>query len=258
MSKSHGGKIGEPFVYLFLSMMDCPAWRALSHGAKSLYTELKRGVYRGRNTAYLSYRVAGKKLRASSHKIAEWFAELEHYGFIVLAAPGCLGVDGKGKAPHWRLTERGTTSKTSANGVPDIPTRDYLKWDGVLFDPKPFRRVTQWNPDKLKKQNPVAHVSNTPLLTSATPPLLTSATPKRESVADGVDIQSQSTVAHVVDISSLTTTGDSEALTSADLGRLRNVRSLSNGSKNASKSSVPSSATGGASWVNGRKGKIGT
>jgi len=69
--------------------------------------------------------------------IERWFRELEHFGFIVMSSPGCLGVEGKGKAPHWRLTECGTTSKTSATGVWEPPTNDFLRWDGTPFrDPK--------------------------------------------------------------------------------------------------------------------------
>ena len=72
---------------------------------------------RERNKAFVSYRDACKELSNGRHKIREWFAELEHYGFIVLATAGSLGVDGKGKAPHWRLTELGNTSKASADGL---------------------------------------------------------------------------------------------------------------------------------------------
>ena len=39
--------------------------------------------------------------------------------------PGYLGVDGKGKAPHWRLTE------LSYLGQP--ATRDFERWDGIKF-----------------------------------------------------------------------------------------------------------------------------
>jgi hypothetical protein len=46
---------------------------------------------------------------------------------------GCLGVHGKGLAPHWRLTEMPYA------GNP--PTREFMNWDGVLFESK--------------KQNPV-------------------------------------------------------------------------------------------------------
>ena len=41
-----------------------------------------------------------------------------------MTAPGCLGVEGKGKAPRWRLTELPTE---------DSPTRDFLRWNGVKF-----------------------------------------------------------------------------------------------------------------------------
>ncbi len=68
--------------------------------------------------------------------------ELQHYGFIVMTERGCLGFNGRGKAPHWRLTELGYMN--------DPPTRDFLKWDGELFceekSPRYYDR---------KKQNPV-------------------------------------------------------------------------------------------------------
>ena len=110
MGRSKHGKIDGQFVPLLHATLDCPAWKVASHGARSLYVALKRRHPRERNTAFISYRTAQKELTASPSKIREWFAELEHYGFIVLHLPGSLGVDGKGKAPHWRLTELGNTS----------------------------------------------------------------------------------------------------------------------------------------------------
>jgi hypothetical protein len=38
---------------------------------------------------------------------------------------GCLGVEGHGKAPHWRLTEIGY--------MREPPTRDFLRWNGAPF-----------------------------------------------------------------------------------------------------------------------------
>ena len=54
---------------------------------------------------YLTAREAAKQLRSNRDSILRWFRELQHYGFIVMTNPGSLGVDGKGKAAHWRLTE---------------------------------------------------------------------------------------------------------------------------------------------------------
>jgi hypothetical protein len=82
----------------------------------------------------LSYRNAAKELGNTNYrKIGEWYRELEHYGFIVLHRYGALGVDGKGKAPQWRLTELGVAATS------EQPTRDFLRWDGVLFEPSPSR-----------------------------------------------------------------------------------------------------------------------
>ena len=208
MSKHDKGRIGGQFTPLLWPTLDLPAWRALSHGAKSLYVALKRRVPRGRNRSYVSYRDAERELKSGRRKIREWFAELEHYGFIKLAAAGCLGVDGKGKAPHWFLTELGTTSKASAGGLFEPPTNDFLRWDGVVvFDPKPYRAGRTWD---YEKQNPGAHVDSTPVLTWTPPPMLTSATPKSQSGAHVGDIEVNSSGAHVDSISSLTTTGASQ------------------------------------------------
>ena len=135
-------KIEGPFVALLLTTLDSPAWQALSHGSKWLYVALKRRKSNNGNRAYISYRTAQKEIKSSTKKIGEWFAELKHYGFIELVIPHSLGLDGKGKAPHWRLTECGRTSKASENGLFDPPTNDFLKSDGTLFDPKPYRGDT--------------------------------------------------------------------------------------------------------------------
>ena len=150
MSKKDKGRIGGQFVPLLHEMMDCPAYLAMSHGGKCLYHALKRRAPRGGNRVYLSYRLVRRELKASPHKVKEWFAELEHYGFIVLAQHGSLGVDGKGKAPHWRLTELGHVAGVGT----EFPTKEYIRWDGVRFDPTPFRvghGGAKWNPTVFPK-----------------------------------------------------------------------------------------------------------
>ena len=130
MSKKDKGRIGGQFVPLLHEMMDCPAYLEMSHGARCLYHSLKRRHPRGHNRAYLSYRMARRELRASFNKVNEWYAELQHYGFIVLAVHGSLGVDGKGKAPHWRLTELGHVAGSGT----EFPTKEYLagmEWEGM-------------------------------------------------------------------------------------------------------------------------------
>src|SRR5262245_49915682 len=129
MSRKDNGRL-PPFMPLLHEMMDCSAYIAASPGARCLYHALKRRVPRNNNLAYLSYRMARRELTASFNKVKEWFAELEHYGFIVLAAHGSLGVDGKGKAPLWRLTELGHVASAGM----EFPSKEYLRWNGVLFE----------------------------------------------------------------------------------------------------------------------------
>jgi hypothetical protein len=95
--------------------MKTPAWLAMSNNAKVLYIALKSHAPKDHNIAFLSRRNARREIGSGSNRaIDEWFDELQHYGFIVLHKHGCLGVEGEGKAPHWRLTELGTTRATSA------------------------------------------------------------------------------------------------------------------------------------------------
>ena len=121
-----------PFVPLLKETLASPAWRAMSHGARSLYVSLKlrySSNFHNNGRIYLSRRAAMKELgegRANRTQVARWFRELQFYGFIVLTRPGRLGSDGKGTAPHWRLTECGY--------LKDPPTRDFMRWNGVRFE----------------------------------------------------------------------------------------------------------------------------
>jgi hypothetical protein len=142
-SRNSKGRLA-PFVPLLKGTISTEAWRAMSHGARSLYVALK-GRYNNTlgNSVYLSTRDAEKELGSFSHRdaVRRWFRELEHYGFIVMIRGGSLGVDGRGKAPHWRLTEEWYASQP--------PTRDYLNWDGVVFSEQ--KATNRYGP---KKQNP--------------------------------------------------------------------------------------------------------
>jgi hypothetical protein len=117
-----------PFVPLILTTIDSRAWKALSHGARSLYVALRRrysSQLHNNGRIYLSQRVAAKEIGSHHNEIARWFRVLQFYGFIVMTKGGSLGVEGKGKAPHWRLTELGYMN--------ELPTRDFERWTGAKF-----------------------------------------------------------------------------------------------------------------------------
>jgi hypothetical protein len=113
------------FVPLFKDTLASPAWRAMSHGARSLYVALKLRHVKNNGRVYLSQRDARVELGSGFEEISSWFRELQHYGFIVMMRPGYLGFDGKGTSPHWRLTE--------IPHLNDPPTRDFNRWSGVKF-----------------------------------------------------------------------------------------------------------------------------
>jgi hypothetical protein len=113
----------QPFVPLLKETLDAPAWKAMSHGAGALYVALKRRYNRdfhNNGKIYLAQRKAAEEIGSHTNQVSRWFRELQHYGFAVMMAGGCLGVDGKGQAPRWRLTELGY--------MKDPPTRDFMRW----------------------------------------------------------------------------------------------------------------------------------
>jgi hypothetical protein len=137
MSKHKRNKT-EPFVMVLQETLDAPAWRAMSHGARSLYIALKRRHRSNPNTngkIFLSQRQAAIELGSNRDYVARWFRELQYYGFTVMTRRGSLGLEGKGKAPHWRLPELGYKG--------DPPSRDYANWNGVPFQAQKTRTARQ-------------------------------------------------------------------------------------------------------------------
>jgi hypothetical protein len=185
MSRSNRDKGRMPdFVALYKATMKTPAWKVMSHGAKSLYVALKsRHNTNLQNAVFVSTRIAAKELGSNKDSITRWLQELQHYGFIVVLTPGHLGVEGKGKAPRVRLTDCWHLGKP--------PTRDFEYWNGTKF--------------RQKKQNPVPETGDT-----ASPKPGTVVSPKlgtapHPSVPKSGDIRNGTPVPKTGDITSLTT-----------------------------------------------------
>jgi DNA-binding transcriptional MocR family regulator len=127
-----------PFVMVPKAIMARQAWPLMSPGARLLWIELRghlRNDFLNNGKQFLSCRTAAKKIGADKSTIVNWYAELEHYGFLRKTAGGFLGCEGFGIAAKYRFTDL-------AYGT-HPPTRDFEKWDGVLFD------------GRSQKQNPV-------------------------------------------------------------------------------------------------------
>jgi hypothetical protein len=150
-----------PFVPLFRETLAAAAYRQLSFGARALLTALRSHCVKNNGHVYLSQRDAGKELgHANRNQVANWFRELQHYGFIVQTAAASLGLDGHGKAPHWRITDMPTGKD---NNELATATKEFLHWDGTVFEPHvaPSRRWTARKTATVKKQNPGLHACTT-------------------------------------------------------------------------------------------------
>jgi hypothetical protein len=133
MSKNRErGRISGQWAASRYEVLDSPAWKAMSFGARALYIALVRELSYSRlnnGNVFLSTRDAAEQLGTRQVNIGPWYQELEHYGFVVMTSPSCLGVEGRGRAARWRLTDW-------TYGPGCERTREYLKWDGTLFDKK--------------------------------------------------------------------------------------------------------------------------
>jgi hypothetical protein len=125
-------KIEGQFIGYRYEVQDSLAWKAMSYGARLLYLALlRRLTSKGYNNGkvYLATRKAAKQLGASQGQTCIWFRELEHYGFIVQTQHATLGPEGK--SAHYRITDVGWGE---LDGKRIEATKDYLRWDGELFD----------------------------------------------------------------------------------------------------------------------------
>jgi hypothetical protein len=196
MTLRHGKGRLPPFVPLLKETVKTAAWKALSHGARSLYVALKgRYNIKLHNAVYVSTRDAEDELGQYSTRrnVMRWFRELQHYGFIVMASPAHHGVNGHGKAPHWRLTEEWYLGKA--------PTRDFLSWDGIRFTEKRKRDARSFT---AKNRIRGDHGDST-LVTTGTPLVPKIVSGAAESGDHGVSMSDHTGGADGVAITSLTT-----------------------------------------------------
>jgi hypothetical protein len=154
------------------------AWKHLDHGARSLFLELKARYNRStEGPVYLSSRDAVELLGKHSNRrlVLRWFRELQYYRFIVMITPGHLGVEGRGKAPGFRLTDEKYLGKP--------PTLDFLKWDGEPYhEQKPPSHYKRMDFIRRKgKQKPGADGCTT-LVQMDAPPLVQMGVPVRKKL----------------------------------------------------------------------------
>ena len=128
------------FVALRNELLKSPAWLAMRPLARLVYIALAQEIryYKDGSTnngrVYLSTRMAPRRVNTSQRVAHSCFAEIDHYGFNVQTTPGVQGK--KGRATCRRLTD---IAYDNPDGTKAAATKDYLDWDGVLFDLKAKR-----------------------------------------------------------------------------------------------------------------------
>lgn len=107
-NKKHGREPTGKYAVMPLSVMDTPAWRALSTSAQALYTwlvmEFKGKSFNNNGKIKLSVRQAALRMGISKDTVARAFCDLQAKGFIKVKKGGSLGISGMGKCPEYELT----------------------------------------------------------------------------------------------------------------------------------------------------------
>lgn len=120
----------------------------MSGGPKAAFIVLKLNYsYDMQNAVFLSARDGAEQLGVSKDTVGTYLRELEHYGFIAMVRGAHLSIEGKGKSALYRITDCGYAGKPA--------TREFEKWDGVLFDPEEQKAVGKKPAHKKKPQQPV-------------------------------------------------------------------------------------------------------
>ena len=118
----------EHFTKLVRTMMETPAWRALTPTAQALYPWIKfewRGPKANNNGQIkLSVRQAAEALGVNMKTAARAFHDLQAKGFLVVTEAARLGIGGEAKSPSFEITEL---------PLPHIEQRDgrklYRQWE---------------------------------------------------------------------------------------------------------------------------------
>jgi len=134
----------EQFAKWILAHRLLPAWKALSFQARDAYFHLAIRCFaetaertgRARNNngeIFRSSRDLSEDMGCSIKTALSALADLQAKGWIVCSSPWERGIEGKGKAPHFRLTMM-PTAKAAA-------TKDPKRWEeGNDFPVSVFRK----------------------------------------------------------------------------------------------------------------------
>ena len=118
------GSPSGKFLTLPLTVIDTPAWRALSISAQALFPwllmEFKGDKYNNNGKISLSVRQAAERMGVARDTAAKAFRDLQAKGFIVVKKGASLGVEGHGKCPEYEITFITTLHKEAG--------KLYLEW----------------------------------------------------------------------------------------------------------------------------------
>jgi len=100
---------GDHWTKLVRSMMETPAWRALSSATQALYPWVRmewRGPQANNNGSIrFSVRQAACALGVTKDTANKGFRDLQAKGFLVMTEAAVLGLEGQAKSPAFEMTE---------------------------------------------------------------------------------------------------------------------------------------------------------
>jgi hypothetical protein len=120
------GRIEGPFIPMLIGTRKSEAWRAMSAYAREVYITLKSRYgldAKNNGRIYLSTRDGAEETGFNDKTVARSLRELQHYGFIVMTEPGCLGVNGWGQSPALATDRAGLYARSAHARFPKVGWR---------------------------------------------------------------------------------------------------------------------------------------
>lgn len=115
----------EHWTQMLRSTMETPAWRALTTTGQALYPwlkmEWKGAKFNNNGDISLAVRTAAERIGCGRDTAARGFHDLQAKGFLLLTSHGRMGVEGKGTAPTYEITELAMRGEQSGKKL-------YLHW----------------------------------------------------------------------------------------------------------------------------------
>ena len=171
-------------VRIYWSMLDSPAWRALTHSERAIYVAC-RWKLTSNNNGNLAFTLAGLReqgLTVSSSTLASGLRVLQLVGIIAVTREGGKVNRGQALATLWRFTDEPAHQYIKLDIPATKPTNEWLRFANVNEVTTMLQNLNARAANRVAKKRADAKIAPT---TNATQSGIKKKSPTRQSKRDG-------------------------------------------------------------------------